>query len=118
VTLLMKTKSAELGYAIDSKLYGIPEYVSYVQTALRKMKHEDVQKAIRKHLRADRLEIVGVSDNAAALRDALLADGASPMTYNAAKPADILAEDKIVSVKKLGLTAEQVTVVGIDRVFQ
>jgi hypothetical protein len=40
------------------------------------------------------------------------------MTYNAAKPADILAEDKIVSVKKLGLTAEQVTVVGIDRVFQ
>ena len=31
VNLLMKTKNAELGYAIDSKVYGIPEYTTLHQ---------------------------------------------------------------------------------------
>jgi zinc protease len=118
VNLLMKTKSAELGYAIDSKAYGIPEYTSYLQTALKKLTLDDVQKAIRKHLRKDRLQIVAVSDNAEDLKKQLLSDAPSPMKYNAAKPGDILDEDKIVSTKKLGWKPEQVTVVPVETVFR
>ncbi|MBM3785774.1 MAG: insulinase family protein [Acidobacteria bacterium] len=118
VNLLMKTKSAELGYAIDSKLYGIPEYTKYIQTALAKLKHEDVLKAIRKHLRKDRLHIVAISDNAADLRKALLEDGPSPMRYNSPKPGDILEEDKLISVKKLNLKPEQIAIVPEAQVFQ
>ncbi|MFN0101128.1 MAG: M16 family metallopeptidase [Bryobacteraceae bacterium] len=118
VNLLMKTKSAELGYAIDSKAYGIPEYTAYIQAAVKKLKHEDVQKAIRKHLRKGRLQIVAVSDNADELKKQLLADAPSPMKYNAPKPGDILEEDKIVSAKKLGLKPEQIIVVPVEEVFK
>jgi len=118
VNLLMKTKSAELGYAIDSKAYGIPEYTSYLQSALKKLTHEDVQKAIRKHLRKDRLQIVAISDNAEDLKKQFLADAPSPMKYNASKPGDILEEDKLVSTKKLGWKPEQITVVPVESVFQ
>ena len=118
VNLLMKTKSAELGYAIDSKAYGIPEYTSYLQAALKKLTHEVVQKAIRKHLRKDRLQIVAITDNAEDLKKQLVADAPSPMKYNASKPGDILEEDKIVSTKKLGWKPEQISVVSLEQVFQ
>lgn len=118
VNLLMKTKSAELGYAIDSKAYGIPEYTSYIQAALKKLTHEDVQRAIKKHLRKDRLQIVAITDNAEDLKKQLLADAPSPMKYNSPKPGDILEEDKIVSTKKLGWKPAQVTVVPVESVFQ
>ncbi len=118
VNLLMKTKSAELGYAIDSKAYGIPEYTADIQNALKKLTHADVQKAIKKHLRKDRLRIVAISDNAAALKKQLLDDGPSPMKYNSPKPGDVLEEDKIVSTKKLGLRADQVEIVPVESVFK
>ncbi len=118
VNLLMKTKSAELGYAIDSKAYGIPEYTAYLREALKKLTHADVQKAIRKHLRKDRLQIVAVTDNAAEFKKQLLADAPSPMKYNSPKPGDILEEDKTVSTKKLGLRPEQITIVPLEAVFQ
>jgi len=118
VNLLMKTKSAELGYAIDSKAYGIPEYTSYIQAALKKLTYEDVQKAIRKHLRKDRLQIVAISDNAEDLKRQLLSDAPSPMKYNAPKAGDIVEEDKIVSTRKLGWKPEQITIAPVESVFQ
>ncbi|MBI2687676.1 MAG: insulinase family protein [Acidobacteria bacterium] len=118
VNLLMKTKSAELGYAIDSKAYGIPEYTSYIQSALKKLTYDDVKKAIRKHLRKDRMQIVIISDNAEDLKERLLSDAPSPMKYNSPKPDDIVEEDKIVSTKKLGFKPEQVTIVAVEQVFR
>ncbi len=118
VNLLMKTKGAELGYAIDSKVYGIPEYTSYIQNSLRNMKYEDVQKAIKKHLRKDRMQIVAVSDNAAALREQLLSDAPSPMKNNSSKSNEIVEQDKLITGKKLGLKPEQVTIVPVEKVFQ
>ena len=118
VNLLMKTKSAELGYLIDSKAYGIPEYTSYIQTALKKLKYEDVQKAIKKHLRKDRLQIVAISDNAEELKKQFLSDVPSPMKYNSPKPGDILEEDKIVSTKKFGWKPEQITVVPLEEIYK
>src|SRR5260221_6557408 len=56
VNLLTATKSAELGYAIDSQYYGIPNYNAYLKAALAKLTVDDVNKAIRKHLHADKLQ--------------------------------------------------------------
>jgi zinc protease len=118
VNLLTKTKRAELGYAIDSLYYGIPDYNTYVKTALAKLTREDVNRAIRKHLRADRLQIVAVSKNAQALRDSLASDAASSMTYNSPKPADILEEDKIVEKWKIGLRPQDVEIIPVEKVFE
>jgi zinc protease len=118
VNLLMKTKSAELGYAIDSKYYGIGNYGDYLKSSLAKLTRDDVNRVIRKHLHTDNLAIVIVGQNMGALKAKLLSGEPSPMTYNSPKPDELLAEDKIVESWKLPLKAENVKVVPVDTVFE
>ena len=84
---LTKTKNAELGYAMDSLFYRIPEYSTYIQTALAKLTREQANAAIRRHLRADRVQIVAVASHAEDLKRQLLADAAPPLAYNSAEAA-------------------------------
>jgi zinc protease len=118
VNVLTKTKSAELGYAIDSNYYGISNYNDYVKSSLAKLTLADVNRAIRKHLRADRLQIVGIAKDAAKLKADLISDAPSPMHYNTPKPQDVLDEDKVVEKWALKLKAEDVTVVPVGQVFE
>ncbi|HTD44866.1 MAG TPA: pitrilysin family protein [Bryobacteraceae bacterium] len=118
VNVLTKTKSAELGYAIDSLVYGIPDYNSYIKNAVAKLTREQVNAAIRKHLRADRLQIVAVAANAEDLKKQITGAGPSTIEYNSAKPADILPEDKIVGKWDLGLRPEDVEIVPAAKVFE
>jgi len=118
VNVLTKTKRAELGYAIDSAYYGIPDYNSYIKNAVAKVTRDQVNAAIRKHLRAERLQIVAVSANAEALKTQLIGSGPTPIQYNSAKPADVLAEDKIVEKLDLGLRPQDVEIVPVDKVLE
>ncbi len=118
VNVLTKTKRAELGYAIDSAYYGIPNYNSYVKDALAKLIRDQVNAAIRKHLRTDRMVIVAVSAKAEDLKKQIIGTGPSTIEYNSPKPAEILAEDKIVGSFDIGLRPEDVQVVPVDTVFQ
>src|SRR5204863_2515642 len=116
--MLSKTKAAELGYAIDSLFYGIPQYDQYIQSALAKLTREQANKSIRLHLHADRIQMVVVSGNAQQLKDQLLADAAPPMPNNAPKPEELVAEDEIVRKWKLGLRAEDITIVPAEQAFE
>ena len=118
VNLLLKTKSAELGYRIDSLYYGIPEYDKYLKAALAKLTVEDVNRAVRKHLRADNLHIVAIGQNMDAFKKGLLAGTPSPMKYNAPKPDDVMKEDKIVESWKLPVSAENIRIIPVDTVFE
>jgi zinc protease len=118
VNLLTKTKSAELGYAIDSRFYGIPDYNAYLKTALAKLTREDVNRAIRKHLRTTNLDVVVVAKNCEDLKKALLAGEPSPMKYNSPKPQAILDEDKTVESWKIAIAPEAVGIVPVDMVFE
>ena len=118
VNVLMKTKSAELGYAIDSAYYAMPPYNDYLKAALAKLTVEDVNRAVKKYLRADRLQIVGVAKDATALKAALISAAATPMTYNSTKPQDILDEDRQVQSWPVGLKPEDVKVVPVATVFE
>ena len=118
VNLLTSTKSSELGYAIDSAFYGTPAYTGYVRQSLAKLTREDVNRAIQKHLRAENLVIVAIGQNTAALRDQVLANTPSPMKYNSPKPADILAEDKVVEKFAIPLKPENVKIVPAAQVFE
>ncbi len=118
VNLLMKTKNAELGYAIDSLYYDIPPYTEYLQKALAGLTREQVNDAIRRNLHPDRLQIVAVTKNAEELKRKLAGGEPSPITYNSSKPEEILAEDKIVEKWELGLRPEDITIVPVDRIFE
>ncbi len=118
VNVLTKTKRAELAYAIDSLYYGIPNYNTYIKGALAKLTREQVNAAIRKHLRVDRMQIVAVSANAQDLKRQIVGTGPSTIEYNSPKPADVLAEDKIVGAFDIGLRPEDVEIVAVDKVFE
>ena len=117
VNLLTKTKRAELVYAIDSLYYGIPNYNTYIKQAVQKLTRDQVNAAIRRNLRADRLQIVAVSNNAAALKNQLVGTGPSPIEYNSPKPSDVLAEDRVVERYDIGLRPEDITIVPVEKIF-
>lgn len=118
VNLLTRRKPAELGYAIDSRSYKIPDYNSYVKNSLARLTRDNVNRAIRKHLRTDNLQIVVVAKDCEQLKKKLLSNKPSPMTYNSPKPKEVLEEDKIVEKWKIDLKPEAVRIVPVDTLFE
>lgn len=116
--VLTSTQGARLGYALDSRYYGTPEYTSFLRASLSKLTLADVNRAIKQYLNPGNMRIVLVTKDAEGLRDALVKGTPSPITYNSPKPADILAEDKIIEKYKVNVRPEQVVIVPVDKVFQ
>lgn len=117
VDVLLQTPHASLGYALDSAYYEIPGYREYMKEQLAKLTLEDVNKAIQRHLKTDRMYAVFVTKDAAGLKEALLSGKPSPITYNSPKPEDLLAEDKIIEKYPIPLTDERVKITPIAEVF-
>ncbi|MBA3711915.1 MAG: insulinase family protein [Pyrinomonadaceae bacterium] len=116
--ILTQTQGAQLGYALDSRYYGITDFNTYLREQLAKLTLEDVNRAIREHLKSDRMRIVMITKDAPSLRNALLANEPSPITYNSPKPKEITDEDKVIQSYKIDLKPEAVTVVPVERIFQ
>ena len=118
VNALTKTQDAQLGYAIDSKYYGIPTFTDYVRDQLAKLKLEDVNRTIKKHLQADNVKIAVVTKDAEAFKQAAVEGKPSPISYTSMPPKEILEEDKIIESYKLNFNPKGVEVVPVERVFQ
>ncbi|HYE32551.1 MAG TPA: pitrilysin family protein [Methylomirabilota bacterium] len=116
VDVLTQSQDGQLGYALDSKYYGIPVFNDYLKSELAKLTVEDVNRAIKTHLKSDSMRIAIVTKDAEGLRKAIVENSPSPITYNSPKPEDILAEDKIISTYKL--TPKEVRVTPVSEVFQ
>ncbi|HSD67300.1 MAG TPA: pitrilysin family protein, partial [Vicinamibacteria bacterium] len=117
VYLLTSTQGEELGYALDSKWYGTGDYVPYMRERLAKLTRAEVNRAIRRHLSASKLAVVVVTKDADGLRKQLLSPEPSKIAYDAPKPPEVLAEDKAIGEKALGLTPERVRIVPVADVF-
>lgn len=117
VLLLARTRQEELGFRIDSAWHGIRNYPDYVRESLSRLTLDDVNSAIRRHLRADRLHIVMAGENMAGLRDAILHEAPSPIAYNSPKPEEILAEDAAVSRRLLGVDPAEVRLRNVEEIF-
>ena len=118
VNALTKTQDAQLGYAIDSKYYGIPTFTDYVRDQLAKLTLEDVNRAIKKHLQAENVKIAVVTKDAEAFKQAAVEGKPSPIIYTSMPPTEILEEDKIIESYKLNFNPKKVEVVPVEQVFQ
>ena len=116
--ILTQTQDAQLGYALDSRYYKIADYVSYMRGQLAKLTLEDVNNAIRKHLKSDAMRVVIITKDAESLREAIINNRASPITYNSQKPKEITDEDKVIENYKVNVKAENVVVVPVEKVFE
>ena len=116
--VLTATQDARLGYALDSRYYGTPEYTAFMRERLSKLTLADVNRAIKQYLAPGNMRVVVITKDAEALRDAIVKGTPSPIKYNSPKPDDITAEDKIIEKYKVPVTAAQVTIVPVEKVFQ
>ena len=116
VNFLTRTANAQLGYGIDSIWYSVPQYTDQVRNALAKMTRDDVNGAIRRNLRTNRLVISIVANHAEDLKQQLASEDPSPITYNSPKPEAVTKEDETIAKWPLHLKAEDITVVAAEKV--
>jgi zinc protease len=117
VSLMIDGQSRNLGYAIDSQYYGIPNFPDYVREALSDLTLADVNRVIRENLRTEDMQYVFVTKDAEDLATRLSTDARSPITYDAEKPAELLAEDEAIAVVPLGIAVDRIRVVPAAEVF-
>jgi zinc protease len=111
------TQDQQLGYALDSQWYGIPEYTAYMRDKLSKLTVADVNAAIRKHLSGQDLQVVMITRDATGLAQKLASDTAPPIKYDAEKPKLLLDEDQLIGAMKLGIRPEAIRITPVEEVF-
>jgi zinc protease len=116
VYLLTATQDHQLGYALDSQWYGIPEFTSFMRDRLKTLTLADVNAAIRRHLQTKDLSIVVITKDAEGMKKRLVEDTPSAVKYDAPKP-ELAAEDAEIGGMKLGIEAAKVTITPVDEVF-
>jgi zinc protease len=117
VYLMTSTQSSQLGYQLDSRYHGTAEFTEFMRKGLAALDVAKVNAAIRRHLQADNVQLVYVTKDADGLRDALLSGEPGTIVYESEKPAELLAEDKLIAAQPLGLTADRITIVPVTEVF-
>ncbi|HMF56443.1 MAG TPA: pitrilysin family protein [Pyrinomonadaceae bacterium] len=118
VNVLTQTQDATLGYALDSRYYGIPNFNDYMRQRLASLTLEDVNRAIKKYLKSDNMRIVIITRDGETLRNAIINNTSSPISYNSPKPQTIMDEDRIIQDYRVNARPENVKVIPVDQVFQ
>ena len=116
--ILTQTQSARLGYALDSRYYGIGDYNAWLRDALAKLSVDDVNRVIRQHLAPNRMRIVVITKDPKPFQDAVARNTPSPIAYNSPKPKDIVDQDAVIQAYRINVKPADVTVVPVDKVFQ
>lgn len=115
--LWVQTLSRRLGYAMDGAFYDREDLVTEFARRLPKITLEQVNAAVRRHLKKPGFKVAIVAQDAAALRDTLLSGKPTPITYDTqGTPDDILAEDKIIEA--FPLKDVKVKIVPVEQMFE
>ncbi len=117
VFVMTARQDQRVGYALDSRWYGIPEFTAYMRDGLAKLTRDEVNAAVKRHLSATDLSFVIVAKDAKALADALVTDGPSTVAYESEKPAALLEEDRRIGGMKLGIAPDHVRITKVEDVF-
>ncbi len=113
------TTSERLGYAVDSKFYGIHgDYIELFRRKIGELTLEKVNAAIRKHLQVKNIKFGVVTADAEAFKAELVANSPSPVTYETPKPDEVLEEDKAIEVYPLPFTDAKIRIVPVEEMFR
>jgi zinc protease len=113
-----QTTMQRLGYALDDKFYGINgSHLENFRKMLDEITLNDVNTAIKKYLQFGNIRVTMITKDAQSLKDALVNDAPSPITYKTPKPESVLAEDKDIAVFPLKVKAENVKIVPVMDLF-
>jgi zinc protease len=117
--LYAQTLQERLGWKMDSRYYGYEDFLDEAQTRLAEVTRAEVNEAIRKYLNFENIDIAVVTQDAEALKSALVADAPSPISYaNPNMPKEILDEDLIYQTFPLKVAPEKVRIAPASSFFQ
>lgn len=113
------TTSERLGYAIDDVFYGIKgSHLENFRKMMKEITLKDVNAAVKKYWQYDDMQIAIITKDAQGLKDALVSEAPSPITYSSPKPDQILEEDKEIIKFPLKIKAENVKIVKVEELFK
>jgi zinc protease len=108
------TTMERLAYALDDRFYGIDgSHLELFRKIMDEMTLKDVNAAIRKHWQYGTMHIVIITSDANGMKEALVSDAPSPITYGSPKPQSVLDEDKEIAVFPIPVKAEKVKIVQV-----
>ena len=116
--LYVQTASRRLGYMMDSRFYDGGYFIDEIRTRLPSLTVDDVNAAIRRHLRFDDLGVAIVTTDAEELRSRLLDGAPSPPTYNTAVTDEILTEDEEIVGYEIPFNPDRIQVVPVEEMFR
>jgi len=116
VFVMTKTQDQQLGYALDSRWYGIGDFAETMRAELAKLSRERVNEVVRKHLSAENLSIVMVTKDAEGLRNALLSKEPATIAYDAPQP-ELADEDREVGARDLRISPENIRITPVEEVW-
>jgi zinc protease len=115
--LWVQSASRRLGYAMDGAFYGKRDIVTELGRRLPKLTADQVNSAVRKHLKPSGFRVAMVAGDAKALADLLQSGKPTPLTYDTqGTPEEILAEDKTIAA--FPLEDVKVKIVPAEEMFQ
>ena len=115
---LTDTGAKRLGHDLDMRLQGFDAgFAATMAPRLQALTRDQVNQAVAKYLRTDRLDLAVVTRDAQAFQRDLLAEASPIPTYPAPKP-ELKAEDEAISRFKLDLAAEDVTLTPLAELFK
>ena len=80
VYVMTASQNHQLGYALDSRFYGIGEFTATMREHLAALTVDEVNEAIRRHFSASDLSVVVVTKDAEGLKQQLLTGAFTPIT--------------------------------------
>jgi len=122
IKLYIKSPDQQLGYLMDSKMYGRENYINELDALLAKLTLDDVNNAIKKYMQIDNMKITIVTDKSEAqsLLNSLKNNTSSAMSYSnlvkAGLPEEVLSEDAMTENFKLNV--KKVTIVDSKDTFK
>lgn len=113
------TTMTKLGYAMDDQFYGIKDgHWDTYRAMLDELTLEEVNAALKKHLSFGNVKIAFITPDAEGLKNALVSNEPSPITYQSEKPAEVLEEDKKIEAYPIAVQPENVTIVKVEEMFE
>jgi zinc protease len=117
--LYTQTLGERLGWQMDSRYYGYQDFLAEVQKRLPKITRKDVNQAIKKYLNFENIRVAIITQDALGLRDDLVANTTSPITYaNPNMPREVLDEDLVIQLYPLEVKPENVRIAPASSFFQ
>ncbi|MDR3621941.1 MAG: pitrilysin family protein [Paludisphaera borealis] len=112
-----QTLSRRLGYLVEGRRYGRKDLIAELAERLPKLTVEQVNAAVRKHLKPPGMKVAIVDLSPDDLRRVLMSGDQTPITYDTqGTPENILAEDKQIAV--FPLPSVRVRIVPASQMFE